>query len=170
MMSAYDSCKTTISCLNIKCQVPVDELDVLIVPMMAYDLVLVLPRFQSRNHEIDWSKGQMLGLRTLVGNPRNVQTITSLPQGDGSVEDGACEPPPAAYIHILGATAFHVLVVRLSQPSPEDLTRAQACWEHQQRLKASPQKIKWEKPRPILNAQTGSSGGSCSGRASAGEC
>jgi hypothetical protein len=45
-------------------------------------------------------------LRTPVGNPGNEQTITSLPQGDGSAEDGACEPPPAVYIQFLGATAF----------------------------------------------------------------
>jgi hypothetical protein len=86
--------------------VPVDEPDVLVVPMTAYDLVLGLPWFQSRNPEIDWSKGQLLGLRTPVGNPGNEQTITSLPQGDGSAEDGACEPPPAVYIQCLGATAF----------------------------------------------------------------
>jgi hypothetical protein len=82
--------------------VPVDEPDVLVVPMMAYDLVLGLPWFQSRNPEIDWSKGQLLGLRTPVGNPGNEQTITSLPQGDGSAEDGACESLPAVYIHAWG--------------------------------------------------------------------
>jgi hypothetical protein len=61
--------------------------------MMAYDLVLGLPWFQSRNPEIDWSKGQLIGLQTPVGNSGNEQTITSLPQGDGSAEDGDCEPP-----------------------------------------------------------------------------
>jgi hypothetical protein len=74
--------------------------------MTAYDLVLGLPWFQSRNPEIDWSKGQLLGLRTPVGNSGNEQTITSLPQGDGSAEDGACEPPPAVYIQFIEATAF----------------------------------------------------------------
>ena len=73
---------------------------------MAYDHVLGLPWFQSRNPEIDWSKGKLSGLRTPVGNSGNEQTITSLPQGDGSAEDGACEPPPAVYIQFSGATAF----------------------------------------------------------------
>jgi hypothetical protein len=48
----------------------------------------------------------LIELRTPVGNPGNEQTIPLLPQGDGSVEDGVCEPPPAVYIPFLGATAF----------------------------------------------------------------
>jgi len=44
-----------------------------------------------------------------VGNPGNEQTITSLPQGDGSAEAGACESPPAVYTQFLGATAFNGL-------------------------------------------------------------
>jgi len=79
--------------------------------MTAYDHVLGLPWFQSRNSEIDWSK-DLLGLRTPVGNYGNEQTITSLPQGDGSAEDGACELPPAVYIQFLGATAFDDLPAR----------------------------------------------------------
>jgi hypothetical protein len=47
-----------------------------------------------------------------VGNSGNEQTITSLPQGDGSAEDGACEPSPAVYIQFLGATAFDDLLAR----------------------------------------------------------
>jgi len=93
MMSVKDSRKTTILCQYIEHSAPVDEPDVLVVPMVAYDLVLGLPWFQSRNPEIDQSKGQLLGLRTLVGNSGNEQTITSLPQGDGCAEDGACKPP-----------------------------------------------------------------------------
>jgi hypothetical protein len=73
---------------------PVNEPDVLVVHMTADDLVPGLPWFQYRNSEIDWFKGQLLDLRSPVGNPGNEQTITSLTQGDGSAEDGACEPPP----------------------------------------------------------------------------
>jgi len=93
-------------CLYIEQKVQVDEPDALVVPMMAYDLVLGLPRFVSRNHQIDWSKGQLLGLWTAVGNSGNEQPTTSLAQGDGSVVDNAREQPPAVYIKFLGATAF----------------------------------------------------------------
>ena len=110
LMSAKDSRKTTISCQYFEHLAPVDEPDVPVVPMTAYDLVLGLPWFQSRNPEIDWSKGQWLDLRTAVGNSRNEQTITSLPQGDGSTEDGACKPPPTVDIEFLGATAFDDLL------------------------------------------------------------
>jgi hypothetical protein len=82
--------------------VPVDEPDFLVVPMIAYDLVLGLPWFQSSNPECNSSKGQLLGLRTPVGNSGNEQTITALPQGHGSAEDGAYEPPLAVYIQFLG--------------------------------------------------------------------
>jgi len=78
--------------------------------MTAYDLVLGLSWFQSRNPEIDWSKGQLLGLRTPVGNSGNEQPITSLPEGDESAEDSACKPPPTVQIHCLGATAFDDLL------------------------------------------------------------
>jgi len=111
MMSAKDSRKMTISCQYLEHLAPVDEPDVLVVPMTAYDLVLGLPWFQSWNPEINWSKGQLLGLWTPVGNSGNEQTITSLPQGDVSTQDGACEPsPPAIDIQFLGATAFDDLL------------------------------------------------------------
>jgi len=148
--------------------VPVDEPDVVIVPMMAYDLVLGLPWSQSRNSEIDWSKGQLLGLRTPVGNSGNEQTITSLPQGDGSAEDGACEPPPAVYIQFLGATAFDSLM-RSSQPSPYDLTRHRSAGSINNVGRRNLMKTRLDEPRSMLNGQAGSSGGSCSRRGSAGK-
>jgi len=111
MISVEGSRKTTISCHYFEHLVPVDEPDVLVVPMTAYYPILGLPWFQSRNPEIDWSKGQLLGLWTPVGNSGNEQTITSLPHGDGSAEDGPCEPsPPAVDIKFLGATAFDDLL------------------------------------------------------------
>jgi hypothetical protein len=48
----------------------------------------------------------LLGVWTLVGNSGNEQTITLLPQADGSGEDGAFEPSPAVYIKFLGPTTF----------------------------------------------------------------
>ena len=85
---------------------PVDQPDVLVVRKIDYHLVPSLPRFQSRNPEIDWSKGQLIVLRTPVRNPGNEPTITSLPHGDGSAEEGAWEPSPAIYIQFLGTAAF----------------------------------------------------------------
>ena len=98
-----------------------NEPDVL-VPMIAYDLILGLPWIQFRNPEIDLRQGQLLGLRTPIGNFGHEQTITTLPQGDGSAEDGACEPPRVVYIKFLGATAFDDLM-RSLQGWPHDLLR-----------------------------------------------
>jgi len=86
--------------------VPVDEPGLLVVPTMAYDLLIGHRWFQNRNRVIGWSKGQLLGLRTPVGNSRNQQTISSLPQGDWSAEDGARDPSSAVYIQFLEATTF----------------------------------------------------------------
>jgi len=81
-------------------------------PRCAYDGLWSRTWFQSRNPEIDWSRGQLLGLRTPVGNSGNEQTITSLPQGDWSAEGGACELSPAVYLQFLGAAAFDDLLAR----------------------------------------------------------
>jgi len=137
------------------------------VPMPAYDHVLGLPWSQSRNPEIDWSK-DLLGLRPPVGNSGNEQTITSLPQGDGSAEDGACEPPPAVYIQFLGAAAFDNLM-RSSQPSPYDLTRHRSAGSINNVGRRHLMKTRWDEPRPMVNGRAGSSGGSCGSRGFAGE-
>jgi hypothetical protein len=50
---------------------PVDESDVLIVPMTAYDLVLGLPWFKARNPEIDWEAGKLLSLQRRQPQPNN---------------------------------------------------------------------------------------------------
>jgi hypothetical protein len=42
----------------------------------------------------------------LVGNSGYKQSITFLPQGDGSVEDGACNRPRTADNLVLDATEF----------------------------------------------------------------
>jgi len=43
---------------------PVQESEVLVVPMRAYDFVLGLPWFQSRNPDVDWQRGRFLALQT----------------------------------------------------------------------------------------------------------
>jgi hypothetical protein len=49
----------------------VDEPEVLIVPMTAYDLVLGLPWFKTRNPEIDWEEGKLLSLRRQPTKPHS---------------------------------------------------------------------------------------------------
>ena len=46
---------------------PVDELEVLVVPMSAYDLILGIPWFNARNPEIDWKRKRVLAIRTPEG-------------------------------------------------------------------------------------------------------
>jgi len=43
---------------------PVQESEVLVVPMWAYNLVLGLPGFQSRNPDVDWQRGRLFALGT----------------------------------------------------------------------------------------------------------
>jgi hypothetical protein len=63
MSHAKDSRKTRLSVSYFEHEQPVDESEVLIVPMTAYDLVLGLPWFKARNPEIDWEAGKLLSLQ-----------------------------------------------------------------------------------------------------------
>jgi len=64
MEHARDSQKTMISAQYFDHLAPVDEPEVLVVPIKAYDLVLGLPWFRARNPEIDWSRNRLWSLRT----------------------------------------------------------------------------------------------------------
>jgi hypothetical protein len=96
---------------------PVRESEVLVVPMPAYDLVLGVPWFQSRNPEVDWQSGRLLALRTpggaevvavdrihhheCTGNvPGSTAREEACSEGGGSIPD----------IQILGETAFNDLL------------------------------------------------------------
>jgi len=46
---------------------PVQESELLVLPMRAYDLVLGLPWFQSRKPEVEWQCGRQLALQTSGG-------------------------------------------------------------------------------------------------------
>jgi hypothetical protein len=74
---ARDSRKT---CLAVKYFAPVDEPEsrdsvdepeVLIVPMTAYDLIPGLPQFKTRNPKIDWEEGKLLSLRRQPTKPHS---------------------------------------------------------------------------------------------------
>ena len=64
---AKESRKTNLRIQYFEHLAPVDELDVLCVPIESYDLVLGLPWFQARNPEFDWAKNKVLGLQTPGG-------------------------------------------------------------------------------------------------------
>jgi hypothetical protein len=92
---------------------PVQELEVLVVPMKAYHLVLELPCFQSRNRDVDWQSSRLLPLRT-PGGPEVVAVDRvdhqkcpgNVPGSTG--REGACSERGGGIpdIQILGATAF----------------------------------------------------------------
>jgi hypothetical protein len=67
MAHASDSRKTAFTVQYMEHLSPVQEAEVLVVPMRAYDLVLGLPWFQSRNPDVDWQSGRLLALRTSGG-------------------------------------------------------------------------------------------------------
>jgi hypothetical protein len=62
MMSARESRKASLLVQYFEHLEPVDELEVLVVPMTAYNLVLGLPWIKVRNPEIDWTKGRLTAL------------------------------------------------------------------------------------------------------------
>jgi hypothetical protein len=110
MMSAKESRKASLLVQYFEHLKPVDESEVLVVPMKAYDLVLGLPWFKARNPEIDWTKGRMTALRTPNGPQRakipEADHASPLPErGEGNTN---VDPPPD--IQLLGATAFDHLL------------------------------------------------------------
>jgi hypothetical protein len=96
MEHTRDSRKTTISAQYFDHLSRVDEPDVLVVPIKAYDLVLGLPWFRARNQEIDQSPNRLLSLRTPGGSGSHGSEDTQLSQPEGS----------GVSIETLSATAF----------------------------------------------------------------
>jgi hypothetical protein len=62
MASTSESRKTAFTVQYMEHLAPVEQLEVLVLPMRAYDLVLGLPWFQSRNPDVDWQRGGLLAL------------------------------------------------------------------------------------------------------------
>jgi len=117
MAHASDSRKTVFTVHYMEHLSQVQGLEVLVVPMRAYNVDLGLPWFQSRNAEVDWQSGRLVALGTPGGAdvvavervdhqacPRNVPGSTAREEacceGGGGDED----------IQILGATAFDDLL------------------------------------------------------------
>jgi len=109
-MSAKDSRKASLLVQYFEHLKLVDESEVVVVPIKAYDLVLGLPWFKARNLEIDWTKGRLTALRTPNGPQRakipEVDHASPLPErGEGNTN---VDPPPD--IQLIGATAFDHLL------------------------------------------------------------
>jgi hypothetical protein len=67
MAHASESRKTTFTVQYMEQLSPVQESEVLVVPMRAYDLIFGLPWFESRNPDVDWQCSRLLALRTAGG-------------------------------------------------------------------------------------------------------
>jgi hypothetical protein len=131
---ARDSRKThlAVSYFNNQLEQPVDEPEVLIVPMTAYDLVLGLPWFRARNPVIDWAAGKLLSLQpcpepkihgevtSTEGRP-DIQMLSATAFRDlcatSEVSDAFCLTLSECQ-GLLGATGGHPLGGELL-PSPE---------------------------------------------------
>ena len=117
MAHTSDSRKTAFTVQYMEHLSQVQESEVLVVPMRAYDLVLGFPWFQSRNPDVDWQSGRLFALRTTGGvevvavdrvdhqeYPGNVPGSTAreeaCSEGCGGIPD----------IQILRATAFDDLL------------------------------------------------------------
>jgi hypothetical protein len=81
MSHARDGRKTHLSVSYLEQEQPVDESNVLIVPMTAYDLVLGLPWFKARNPEIDWEACKLLSLQRRQSQPKSHGKETSSETG-----------------------------------------------------------------------------------------
>ena len=98
---------------------PVDESDVLVVNMTAYDLVLGLPWFQRHGPEIDWARKRLLSLRKAAASHSIGGLIATSPDqcdsgttAESHVTDGTRSVKAEALISIemLSATSFEKLL------------------------------------------------------------
>jgi len=110
IMSAKESRKASLLVQYFEHLKLVDESEVWVVPMKAYDLVLGLPWFKARNPEMDWTKCQLTALRTPTGPQRAKipgadHASPLLEHGEGNPN---VDPPPG--LELLGATAFDHLL------------------------------------------------------------
>jgi len=165
MQHAKDSRKTPITVQYMKHPAPVTEPEVLVVPMRAYDLILGLPWFRTRNLEIDWNLRRLTALRSPNGpQPADIlsgedkpapEAHETLPERD--------EDTPAPDIELLGATPFDDLL------AGEEVIEAFALrtGECTGLLGATIEitTLSGEKPRRCMR-RAGSSGGGCGRRGS----
>jgi len=119
MAPASESRKTAFTVHYMEHLSQVQDREVLVVPMRAYDLFLGLPWLQSRNPDVDWHSCRLLALRIPEGPevvavdgvdhqecpgnvPRSIAREEACSEGGGGIRD----------IQILGGTAFDNLLAR----------------------------------------------------------
>jgi hypothetical protein len=171
MAHARESLKTAFTVQYMQHLSPVQESQVTVVPMRAYELVLGLPWFQSRNPDVDWQRGGLLALRTPGGEevvavdrvdhqechsnaPGSTAWEEACSQGGGSIPD----------IQILGATSFNDLLACEQVVGTFFLTVVDCTGL----LGATVEGItdgEWDRPW-ALDRRAGSSGSSCGRRES----
>ena len=164
MAHASDSRKTTFTVQYMEHLSPVQESEVLVVPMQAYDLVLGLPWIQSRIPAVDWQSGRLLALRT-PGAPEVVavdrvdhQECPGNAPGSTAREEACSEVGGGIPdIQILEPTAFDNLLAG-EQVVGTFFLRVGDCTGM---LGATVEGItdnEWDRPQ-ALDGRTGSSGG-----------
>jgi hypothetical protein len=116
---------------------PVDESEVLIVPMTAYDLVLGLPWFKARNPEIDWEAGKLLSPKGAASaeQPRQNETGPDIQTISATAFRDLCSSDEVSHtfsltlgecIGLLGATTGGAIQVTMSYTPREQTRRAGA--------------------------------------------
>jgi hypothetical protein len=115
MQHAKDSRKTRITVQYLDYLPPVDESDVLVVPIRAYNLLLGLPWFQKRNPDIDWAHRRLTSLRSPRASgveemtPMTTAVASKVSEAENkNVNDQLLGRGPD--IQTLGATAFDHLL------------------------------------------------------------
>jgi hypothetical protein len=111
MQHATNSRKTRITMEYLDYLAPVNDSDVLVVPMRAYDLVLGLPWFHKRNPDIDWTHRRVTALRSPSAS--GVEEMTPMTTAVASnVSDAENDKllGRGPSIQTLGATAFDNLL------------------------------------------------------------
>jgi len=117
---------------------PVDESEVLVVPMKVYDLVLGLPWLMVRNPEINCSNIRLTALRAPSGLQR-----AKIPEADWTspLRERGEVTKMVSLLRVynysgLPQSMISELVKKWSRHSSYDLANVKGCWEH--RWKASP--------------------------------
>ena len=172
MAHASDCPETVITVQYMEHLSPVQELEVLVVPMRAYHLVLGLPWFQSRNPDVDRQHGRLLALRApgeaevvVVDQVDDQECPGNIP-GSTAREEACSEEGGGSIpdIQILRATAFDYLLSS-EQVVGTFFLRVGDCPGLLGATVEGITKGEWERPQ-VLDGRAGSSGGSCGRRAS----
>jgi len=111
MQHAKDSRKTRITIQYLDYLAPVNESDMLVVPMRAYDLALGLPWFHKSNPDIDWAHRRLTPLRSpSASRVEEMTPMTTAVASKVSEAENHKLLGRGPSIQTLGATAFDDLL------------------------------------------------------------